>query len=110
MNPDAPLGHHWQDATHISFGVFTLGLITHKFKIDGSVFTGHEPDENRWGFDKPRFNSYSLRFSYRFAPELESQISAGFLRHPEALHPDANQVRLTGSIELLIIRGHSPVR
>ena len=22
-NPTAPLGHHWQDATHISFGVLT---------------------------------------------------------------------------------------
>lgn len=25
-NPDAPLGHHWQDATHITFGVATFGL------------------------------------------------------------------------------------
>src|SRR5512138_1392653 len=25
-NPDAPLGHHWQDATHITFGVATLGV------------------------------------------------------------------------------------
>ncbi len=29
-NPDAVLGHHWQDATHISFGVATLGL---RYKI-----------------------------------------------------------------------------
>lgn len=25
-NPDAPLGHHWQDATHVTFGVATLGI------------------------------------------------------------------------------------
>ena len=25
-NVDAPLGHHWQDATHITFGVATLGM------------------------------------------------------------------------------------
>jgi hypothetical protein len=24
-NPDAPIGHHWQDATHITFGVLTAG-------------------------------------------------------------------------------------
>ena len=38
-NPDAPLGHHWQDATHITFGVATLGFRYKKFKIDGSSFT-----------------------------------------------------------------------
>jgi hypothetical protein len=25
-DPDAPIGHHWQDSTHITFGVATLGL------------------------------------------------------------------------------------
>ncbi|MEO6052137.1 MAG: hypothetical protein ABIP78_12515 [Pyrinomonadaceae bacterium] len=25
-NPDAPIGHHWQDATHITFGVVTAGF------------------------------------------------------------------------------------
>ncbi|RYE17514.1 MAG: hypothetical protein EOP51_23750, partial [Sphingobacteriales bacterium] len=25
-DPDAPLGHHWQDATHITYGVATLGM------------------------------------------------------------------------------------
>jgi hypothetical protein len=24
-NPDAPISHHWIDATHITFGVATLG-------------------------------------------------------------------------------------
>jgi hypothetical protein len=99
MNPDAPLAHHWQDATHITFGVFTVGLIAQKFKVDASVFTGKEPDENRWNFDVPRFNSYSCRLSYRFTSEFESQISSGFLRSPEWLHPEINQVRITGSLE-----------
>jgi hypothetical protein len=27
-NPFSPIGHHWQDATHISFGVATAGLFT----------------------------------------------------------------------------------
>ena len=26
-DPDAPIGHHWQDSTHITFGVATAGLV-----------------------------------------------------------------------------------
>jgi hypothetical protein len=63
-NPDAPLGHHWQDATHITFGVGTLGFRYKNFKAEGSIFTGREPDENRYNFDKARFDSYSYRLSF----------------------------------------------
>lgn len=37
-DPVAPIGHHWQDATHISFGVVTAGLFTRQWKIEGSIF------------------------------------------------------------------------
>src|SRR5690606_17825074 len=57
-NPDAPISHHWQDATHILFGVGTLGFRYKAFKMDGSLFTGTEPDEDRYNFDTPRFNSW----------------------------------------------------
>lgn len=60
-NPDAPLGHYWQDATHITFGVATFGIRYKKFKLEGSSFTGREPNENRYNFDKPKFDSYSYR-------------------------------------------------
>jgi hypothetical protein len=98
MNVDAPLGHHWQDATHITFGVLTAGMIIKQLKIDASIFTGREPDENRWNFDRPRFDSYSGRISYQFTHNLEGQISAGYLHSPETLHPKINQVRITGSL------------
>ena len=26
-DPDAPIGHHWQDSTHVTFGVATAGLV-----------------------------------------------------------------------------------
>ena len=64
FNPDAPLTHHWVDATHITFGVATLGYRYGNWKIEGSSFTGREPDENRYNFDKPRFDSWSGRLSY----------------------------------------------
>ncbi|MBS1532240.1 MAG: hypothetical protein JSU01_18200, partial [Bacteroidetes bacterium] len=50
-DPDAPLTHHYADATHITFGVATLGFRYSDVKLEGSVFTGREPDEFRYNFD-----------------------------------------------------------
>ncbi len=69
-NPDSPLGHHWHDATHITFGVVTAGYRLGIAKLEASSFTGREPDENRLGFDKPRFDSYSARLSINPSPSL----------------------------------------
>ena len=44
--PEAPITHHWLDSTHISFGVGTLGYVWKNWKLEGSIFTGREPDEN----------------------------------------------------------------
>lgn len=96
-SPDATLGHHWQDATHIVFGVATLGFRVGMFKLEGSSFTGREPDANRYDFDKPRFDSYSYRLSMNPSPRWTLQFSQGFLLSPEAHHPDEDVVRTTAS-------------
>lgn len=96
-NPDAPLGHHWQDATHIVYGVATLGFNVGPVKVDGSVFTGREPDEERFGFDRPRFDSYSARVSVNPTDRLALQISSGFLKEPEHHEPEVDQRRTTAS-------------
>lgn len=97
-NPDAPLAHHWQDATHISFGVGTLGLRYKIAKIEASVFTGREPDEIRYDFDKPRFDSYSYRISANPTSQWSLQFSQGFLQSPEQLEPDVDVTRTTASV------------
>ncbi|HYE95575.1 MAG TPA: hypothetical protein VD962_05165 [Rubricoccaceae bacterium] len=97
FSPDSPLGHHWQDATHIVFGVVTLGLATGPFKLDASVFTGREPNEERYGFDRPRFDSYSARLSVNPSPRWALQVSRGFLREPEAVEPGVDVWRTTAS-------------
>jgi len=97
-NPDAPLGHHWQDATHIAFGVATGGLRYKWGKLEGSVFTGREPDENRFGWDKPRFDSYSYRLTVNPHKTLSLQFSQGFLESPEVLEPGEDVVRTTASV------------
>ena len=94
---DAPLGHHWRDATHITFGVGTLGLHYRAFKLDGSIFTGREPNELRWDFDKPRFDSYSARLSVNPTERWAWQVSGGYLKSPDELEPDVNLYRLTAS-------------
>ena len=34
----APIGHHWMDSTHISFGVLTAGVYTRDAKLEASWF------------------------------------------------------------------------
>jgi len=97
-NLDSPLGHHWQDATHITFGVATLGLRYKIFKVEGSVFTGREPGEARYGFDKPRFDSYAYRLSVNPHPQLALQASQAYIKSPEPLEPGENVRRTTASV------------
>lgn len=99
-NPDAPRGHHLQDSTHITFGVLTGGARYKGLKLDASVFTGREPDENRFGFDRPRFDSWSARLSLNPSDRVALQVSHGFLHSPEALEPNVNVRRTTASLML----------
>jgi len=94
-NPDAPISHHWQDSTHITWGVLTVGYNFGKFKIEASAFKGTEPDENRWNFDAPKLNSYSARFSWNPTKEWAFQISHGYLRDPEPSEPEIKIMRRT---------------
>ena len=96
-DPDAPLSHHWQDATHITFGVATLGVRLDKFKLEFSNFTGREPDENRYDFDPMKFDSYAYRLSYNPNKAWALQFSQAYINSPEALHPEENIWRYTAS-------------
>lgn len=96
--PSAPIGHHWQDATHITFGVATAGIRYKILKVEGSSFTGREPNENRYNFDKPRFDSYSYRLSINPTVNYSFQISQASIKSPEELHKDEDVQRTTASI------------
>jgi hypothetical protein len=97
-NPDAPLSHHWTDATHITFGVATLGVRYKQFKLEGSNFTGREPDEKRYDFDRPRADSWAARLNWNPSRSLALQVSRAFIKSPEDLHPDENVTRTTASV------------
>jgi hypothetical protein len=96
-NPLAPIGHHWQDATHISFGVLTAGIFTHTWKLEGSVFNGREPDDNRWDFDPIKLDSYSGRFTINPTDRWSIEAGYGYLKSPEATRPAESVHRITAS-------------
>ncbi|MBC6990908.1 hypothetical protein [Hymenobacter sp. BT491] len=97
-NPDAPLGHHWVDATHITFGVATFGVRYKQFKLEGSNFTGREPDEHRYNFDRPRANSWASRLLWNPSEELSLEVGRAYVKSPEQLRPDEDVTRTTAAV------------
>ena len=97
LNPFPPIGHHWQDSTHISFGVLTASVYTRSAKLEGSVFHGREPDENRWDFDFGALDSWSARLSVNPTDQTSLQISYGYVHSPEAIEPEVSVHRVTAS-------------
>ena len=97
-NLAAPLSHHWQDATHISFGVLTAGLFGPHWKLEGSAFNGREPDEARWGFDRLRLDSYAGRFTAHLDSTWVVSAGYGFLKSPDGLNPSESLHRATASV------------
>jgi hypothetical protein len=104
-DPLAVLGHHWQDATHISFGVLTAGIITPRAKLEGSWFNGREPDEDRYGVDLRAPDSASVRLSVNPTSRVSAQVSYGYLASHAQLEPDVRVHRLTASATY-----HAPFR
>ena len=97
-NPVAPLSHHWQDATHISFGVLTAGLFTKQWKLEGSAFNGREPNEKRWDFDPLKLDSYSGRVTFNPTANLSATAGFGYIASPESLEPEVSVHRVTASL------------
>ena len=103
-DPFAPLSHHTFDSTHVAFGVITAAVDHGPVVVEGSVFNGREPDENRWDFDFGRLDSVSGRVWYRPTNEWEFQVSAGHLVNPEQLEPGTIN-RTTASAAWLVQKG-----
>ncbi len=95
-DPLAPISHHWQDGTHITFGVVTAGVFTHGVKLEGSWFNGREPDEHRTGFDYSgrKLDSYSVRLTGNPGPRWSVSAWYAYLKSPEGLRPDESLHRI----------------
>jgi hypothetical protein len=96
-NPEAPIGHHWFDSTHVTFGVVTAGFSTAKWKLEASAFKGREPDQRRYDIEKPKLDSWSVRAFYNPSENWSLQASTGHIKSPEQLHAEDDEQRTTVS-------------
>ena len=96
-NPIAPLSHHWLDATHIAYGVATAGVYGQRWKIEGSIFNGREPDDERYDLDFGALDSFSARMWFLPTPRVALQVSAGHLAEAEESVDDATRVDVNRS-------------
>ena len=94
-NPQAPLAHHYLDATHITPGVVSIGVERSGFSVEAGAFHGQEPDEDRLDLDTAALDSYSARASWADGP-WHFQISGADLKTPERISP-YDATRLTAS-------------
>jgi hypothetical protein len=97
-NPLAVLGHHQQDATHISNDVITVGINDRRLQFEASTFHGAEPNETRWNFDGGVPDSFATRLTLAPTSTVSGQFSIGRLNNREALEPDSDTVRMTASL------------
>ncbi|HYP52989.1 MAG TPA: hypothetical protein VEQ42_05580, partial [Pyrinomonadaceae bacterium] len=97
-NPSAPLNHHLMDSTHIVFGVFTTGFTYRWLKLEGSIFNGREPDDQRYDFEANPWTSRSARVTVAPNANWAFQFSHGLLKNPEFFSPGETR-RTTASAQ-----------
>jgi hypothetical protein len=78
-------------------GVIAAGLERGRWRVEGSLFHGGEPDEQRWDLMDPGpLDSWAVRGWFRPSREWSFQVSHGFLTQPEA-HEIGDVRRTTAS-------------
>jgi hypothetical protein len=99
-DPFAPLGHHWQDASHESFGVVTAGLNTRAVKLEGSAFNAREGDEYYYNLDYhgARLDSYSTRLTVLPTGNMAVSAWAGYLMAHDRLETPIGMQRYGASV------------
>jgi hypothetical protein len=99
--PQAPIGHHFEDSTHIAYNVITVGGIAGPITLEASVFHGGEPDEHRWDIEGGRIDSWAARLRIRPIRNLDFQVSHGWLNKPERVEP-GYATRTTASLSYVL--------
>jgi hypothetical protein len=99
-DPLAPIVHHWQDATHVTFGVLTAGVFTRSLRLEGSIFNGREPDETRTNFDYEgrSLDSYAARLTWNPTANWSLSGSWAYLKSPDAAAPEESMRRAAVSV------------
>ena len=97
-NPEAVLGHHLEDSTHIADDVLTVGITHRSVRLEASGFHGREPDEFRWDLDSGKIDSWATRVTVNPRQNWSLQYSIGRLHSPEELAPTEDVRRMTASV------------
>jgi hypothetical protein len=95
-NLQAPLSHHYLDASHITPGVVTIGVERAGFRLEAGAFHGQEPDEDRLDLDTAALDSYGARLSWADGA-WAIQLSGADLKTPERKSP-YDATRVTASV------------
>lgn len=105
-DPFAPLSMHWQDASHQTFGVATVGIGTRRVKLEGSLFNPREPDEHHRFMDyrDARLDSYAGRLTVSPNAHIAASAWWAYLNSHNRLDPSARMHRYGASV-LLDTRG-----
>ncbi|MGZ4731005.1 MAG: hypothetical protein ACXVZH_02560 [Terriglobales bacterium] len=98
-DPIAPLGHHFQDSTHIAADVVTLGVTHRSVRLEASGFHGREPDEFRWNINSGKMDSWSARVTANPGQNWSLQYSIAQMHSPEELAPAEDIRRMTASVQ-----------
>jgi len=95
VDPFAPIGHHWQDATCAANGVVTGGLYSHLVKLEGSIFNAREPLGTLYGVDYAgaRLDSYAARLTVLPTGRVAASAWAGYLYDDDPLDPGLGMQR-----------------
>ncbi len=96
--PWTPLGHSYQDSTHVSMGILNAGVRVDIVEAELSQFNGRKPDENRKNIDDGKLDSWSTRVTLHLWDGFKAQASTGVLKSPEALELE-DQRRTTASVQ-----------
>lgn len=99
-DPFAPIGHHWQDAAHESFGVITAGVYGARAKFEGSAFNGREPDDYRFNLDYQggRLDSYAARLTVAPSSRVTASAWGGYVFDHDPLDPGTGMQRYGASM------------
>jgi hypothetical protein len=99
-DPFAPLGHHWQDATHSSAGVISARLTAGFARLEGSIFNAREPDEGHLVVDYrgAQLDSYSGRLTLAAPANVQIMGWWAYLGSHDRLDPDTRMHRYGASV------------
>ena len=107
-DPVAPIGHHWQDATHVSYGVAGIGYRRGPALLEITTFNARESDhKSPWpDFSHGRLDSFAARVNW-----AQSTFGAsawwGYLASHDPIAPEMQMHRYgaSASVERSGIRG-----